>query len=63
MHRKHGFPVLMGVVNEKGTTVTIKDQSGPPWIDSEVRHLHKHTARSRAKRAKKSGDLSTFKKE
>ena len=52
------------MVNDKVPKVTIKGQSGPPWIDSEVRHLHKvkHTAWCRAKRSNKSRDWSSFKK-
>ena len=52
-----------GIVNDNVPTVTIKDQSGPPWMNSEVRHRHtvKQTAWSRAKRTSKSSDWSTFK--
>ena len=55
---------VAGMVNDKVPKVTIKGQSGPPWIDSEVRHLHnvKHTAWCRAKISKKSRDWSSFKK-
>ena len=55
---------VVGMVNDKVPKVTIKGQSGPPWIDSEVRHLHKvkHTAWCRAKRSNKSRDWSSFKK-
>ena len=55
---------VIGIVNDKVPTVMIENQSGPLWIDSQVRHLHKvkHTAWSRTKRANKSGDWSTFKK-
>ena len=55
---------VAGMVNDKVPKVTIKGQSGPPWIDSEVRHLHKvkHTAWCRAKRSNKSRDWSSFKK-
>ena len=43
---------VVGIVNDKVPTVTIKNMSGPPWIDGQARHLHKvkHTAWSRAKR-------------
>ena len=52
------------MVNDKVPKVTIKGQSGPPWIDSKVRHLHKvkHTAWCRAKRSNKSRDWSSCKK-
>ena len=55
---------VAGMVNDKVPKVTIKGQSGPPWIDSKVRHLHKvkHTAWCRAKRSSKSRDWSSFKK-
>ena len=55
---------VAGMVNDKVPKVTIKGQSGPPWIDSEIRHLHKvkHTAWCRAKRSNKSSDWSSFKK-
>ena len=48
---KNWLSRVMGIVNDKVPTVMIKDQSGPPWIDSQVRHLHKvkHIAWSRAK--------------
>ena len=48
---------VAGMVNDKVPKVTIKGQSGPPWIDSEV----KHTAWCRAKRSNKSRDWSSFK--
>ena len=55
---------VAGMVNDKVPKVTIKGQSGPPWIESEVRHLHKvkHTAWCSAKRSNKSRDWSSFKK-
>ena len=55
---------VAGIVNDKVPKVTIKGQSGPPWIDSEVRHLHKvkHTAWCRANRSNKSRDWLSFKK-
>ena len=42
--RENWLSRVMGIVNDKVQTVTIKDQSGPLWIDSEVGHKVKHTA-------------------